>query len=425
MPITGLRNTVSMDARRGGEWRNMMLRLYPFGSQRAPLAALTAVMKSEVTNDPIYHWFTKRPPERRWKLAAALAAGATAGATQNMTVDATTSAFGLKAGDILMVENTSELLYVNATPVAADTVSVIRGFELAAGAGVLVTDPATAGVNPMIKKIGSAYEEGSAAPDPVGYDPVEANNQTQIFRETFGLTNTAIATTTRTGDEVRESKQDAFESFTESMEMAFWFGKKRTTTRNNQPLRLTDGLFNLMPAGNKISLAARDGAMTLQYWESLIEQLFRWGSSEKVAFCGLTALLSINQMLRRNTVISWDLGASVKEYGMDVQRLTTPAGVLVLKHHPLFSLMTGGVTGGAAYAGMTNAMAIVDMAGLRYRYLKGRDVKYETNIQLPGVDGLLAGYLAECGMETDWPDTNFLITGVTKGLADIDDPANP
>jgi hypothetical protein len=425
MPITGLRNTTSMAGRRENEWRNMILRLYPFGSQRAPLAALTAVMKSEVTSDPIYHWFTKRPPERRWKLFAALAAGTTAGNTQNMTVDATTSAFGLKAGDILMVESTSELLYVNATPTAADTVSVIRGFELTAGSAVPLADPAVAGTNPMVKKIGSAYEEGSAAPDPIGYDPVEANNQTQIFRETFGLTNTAIATTTRTGDEVRESKQDAFESFTESMEMAFWFGKKRTTTRNNQPLRLTDGLFNLMPAGNKISLSTRDGALTFQYWESLIETIFRWGSSEKVAFCGLSALLAVNQMVRRNAQVTWQLGAPTKEYGMDIQRLTTPAGVLVLKHHPLFSLMTGGTTAGTPYVGMTNAMAILDMAGLRYRYLKGRDVKYETNIQLPGVDGLLAGYLAECGMETDWPDCNFLITGVTKGLADVDDPANP
>lgn len=422
MPIAGLRPSTSLDNRREGAWRNMILRLYPFGSQRAPLAALTAAMKSEATSDPTFHWFSKKSAEHRFKLGGTLASGNTAGATQTATLDASTSSFGLKAGDVLMAEHTGEVMYVPATPTVATEVSVIRGFELSAGAAVAAVTHDGAGVNPWLKKIGSAYEEGSAAPDPIGYDPTELSNQTQIFRETFGLTNTAIATKTRTGDEVRESKQDALEAFTESQEMAFWFGKKRTTSRNGQPLRLTDGIFNQLGADNKISLSTREGKFSLTYWESLIGRIFRWGSREKVAFCGLTALLALTQMVRRNSQLNWSIGDMTKEYGMDVQRLMTPVGTIVLKHHPMFSQMVGGTNAGSFYAGMDNAMAILDMANLKYRYLQGRDTQYQNNIQLPGVDALLAGYIGECGLEVHHPETHMLITGIRSGVADADDP---
>lgn len=426
MAIAGLRPSTSMDARREGQWRNLILRLYPYGSQNAPLAALTALMKSEATSDPKFHWFSKKSPEHRFKLGATLAAGAdTSGAIQNMTLDAEYSAFGVKAGDILMAEHTGEVMYVNATPTVANTISVIRGFELAAGSAVPVVTYDGAGVNPFVKKIGSAFEEGSAPPDPIGWDPEEAENQCQIFREAFGLTNTAVATKTRTGDEVRESKTDCLEAFTQSMEMAFWFGKLRTTARNGQPLRMTNGIFNQLPAERKISLSTRDGLLSLKYWEGLIATIFRWGSREKVAFCGLSSILAITQMVRMNSQLNWTLGATTKEYGMDVQRLVTPVGTLVLKHHPLFSLMQGGTNAGTFYAGMDNGMAILDMAHLRYRYLTGRDVTYQPNMQLPGVDGLLAGYIAECGLELHHPEAHMLITGVRGGVSDADDPENP
>jgi hypothetical protein len=383
MTVSGLRPSTALDNRREGQWRNMILRLFPYGSQRAPLAALTAAMKSEATTDAKFHWFTKKSQDFRFKLAETLASGATAGATQSIDIDAGTSAFGLKAGDVLMAEHTGELLYVATTPTTATELSLIRGFELTAGAAVAAVTYNGAGVNPYLRKVGSAYEEGSAAPDPIGYDPEELENQCQIFRETFGLTNTAIATKTRTGDEVRESKQDCLEAFTDSMEMAFWFGKLRTTSRNGQPLRLTDGIFNQLGVDQKISLSSREGKFSLSYWESLMGRIFRWGSQEKMAFCGSTALLAITQMVRRNSQLNWTIGAPTKEYGMDVQRLMTPLGTLVLKHHPMFSQMTSGTNGGSFFAGMENAMAILDMGNLKYRYLTGRDVTYQPNMQLP------------------------------------------
>lgn len=422
MAIAGLRNTDAVGnpggLNRPGNWRNMILRLYPFGAQNAPLAALTAVMKSEATNDPVFHWFTKQTNTHRFQLAASLTGGDASGTQQNVTIDATQgNAFGVKAGDILMVEQTSEILFVQQTPVVSTVITVLRGYENAVSQAVTFNGD---GINPWLLKIGSAFEEGSAAPDPIGWDPVELNNQTQIFREAFAITGSGMATATRTGDVVKENKMDAFEAFNVGLEKTFIFGKKRTTSRFGQPLRMTSGIIEQLPASQKISLAPYSGLLSLKYWEGLIASLFRYGSNEKVAWLGVTALLAITQMVRLNSQLQWTLGAPSKEYGMDVQRLMTPMGTLVLKVHPLFGQMMGGTNGANSvfYPSFDNAILVMDMANVRYRYLTGRDVQYQPNMQLPGVDGMLSGYMAECGLELHHPTTHMLITGVRGGTKD-------
>lgn len=422
MAIAGLRNTNSFDTpngRRPQNYRETLLRLYPNsgGNEKAPLTALTAVMKSEATDDPVYHWFTKQLQDRRIKLAADLGAS-TGGTAGTVTVDTTvSSAFSVKIGDLLMVENTGEILRVSATPTAAGSIAVVRGFTQTSGSATTAVDFDGAGVNPFLVVIGSAFEEGSMAPPPVSWDPIELFNQTQIFRGTYGITGTAQATKTRLGSEEAELKREALETFSIDMERGFWFGKKSTTILNGQPLRTTDGVLNHIPAANKRIVPG--GVLTYDWLESFSQDLFRYGSSEKMAFCGGAALSAIAQMVRKNGEGTYQLSESVSEYGMKgIRRLHTPVGTLVLKVHPLFSQMHGGTNGGTAFTSMNNSMAILDMAGLRYRYLRGRDVKFQTNLQLPGVDGLHAGWIAEAGLELHHPSSHFLIQGITSGAKD-------
>lgn len=423
MAIQGLRNTDSFNTpsgRRPQNFRETILMLYPNGGgiEKAPLTALTAVMKSEATNDPVYHWFTKQMQDRRLKLAASLNNTDVAGAIVNVTVDGTyTSAQSLKQGDVLLVEQTNETLYVNATPSASTTISVIRGFSQTAGSALLATVWNGAGINPYLKVIGSAFEEGSAAPDPIAFDPVELFNQTQIFRQTYGLTNTAAATATRTGPEENELRREALEIFGVDLEMAFFFGQKQTTIRNGQPLRATAGIMSLIPTQRRFTPAG--GNLTYDWLDTISQDIFRYGSTEKLAFCGSAFLSAISKLVRKNGVGQYMLGDDVKEYGMGgLRRLRTPSGVLVLKVHPLFSQMTGGTNGGGAFTSMDNAAVVLDMGNLRYRYMKGRDVSFQNNLQGPGVDAKLAGWLGECGLEMHHPYTHSFISGVTGGIAD-------
>lgn len=427
MAIQGLRNTTSFDSpggRRPQNYREMILMLYPNGGgiEKAPLTALTAVMKSEATDDPVYHWFTKELQDRRLKLSATVLASTggdhEAGDIENITVDSSyNGAFSVKEGDLIMSEQTSEVMYVNATPAAATTISVIRGFTLTPGTALEAITYNGAGVNPFLVVIGSAFEEGSAAPDPVSFDPVEIFNQTQIFRGTYGITGTAAATRTRTGNEEAELKREALENYSVDMERGFWFGNKTTTIRNGQPLRTTNGLLSFIPETRRF--APDNGELSMEYLEALSLDLFRYGSTEKMAFCGSTALNAISQMVRKNGQGNFSLSEEIKEYGIGgIRRLRTPTGTIVLKAHPLFSQMAGGTNGGTAYTSMDNAMAIIDMRGVRYRYLKGRDVQFQDRLNLPGVDAKLAGWIGECGLEVHHPYTHALVTGIKKGVAD-------
>lgn len=423
MAIQGLRNTTSFDSpggRRPQNYREAILMLYPNGGgvEKAPLTALTAVMKSEATDDPVYHWFTKQLQDRRLKLAANLLGTGVAGDIQTITVDgAVNGAYSVKEGDLLMSEQTNEVLYVNSTPASNTAVSVIRGFDQTPGSAIVLVDFDLAGTNPYLVVIGSAFEEGSAAPDPVSFDPTEIFNQTQIFRATYGATGTALATKTRLGSEEAELRREALENFGVDMERAFFFGKKQTTIRNGQPLRTTNGILSFIPQTRRWSPPG--GELSMEYLEALSVDLFRYGSTEKMVFCGSAFLNAVSQMVRRNGEGHFELSSEVKEYGIGgIRRLRTPTGTLVLKAHPLFSQMVGGTNSGTDFTSMDNAGVVLDMRALRYRYLRGRDVKFEKDLQLPGVDAKLAGWIGEVGLEVHHPYTHGLITGVRKGVAD-------
>lgn len=425
MAIQGLRNTADFDTpngRRPGNYREMLLRLYPNGGalQKAPLTALTAVMKSEATTDPVFHWFTKQMQDRRLKLEANLDGAKTAWATDQLTVDdAYSSALQLKAGDLLYAEHTGEIMQVRFSPSAADTIDVIRGFTLASGADLRPIDYDGAGVNPFLKVIGSAFEEGSRAPDPIGFDFEELFNQCQIFRSTYGLTETAAATTTRLGSEEQELRREALEIFGMDMEMAFWFGQKATRVRNGKPLRTTAGVLSFIPESRRFS--PDNGELTYDVLAEWAQDMFRYGSSEKLAFCGGTFLASVARLVRKSGAGTFNFSelGSVTQYGMKgITRLNFPTGSLLLKPHPLFSQMVGGTTTGEAFTSMDNAAVALDMANIRYRYLKGRDVKFQPKLQENDEDSRKAGWIGECGIELHHPYTHSIITGVRSGEPD-------
>lgn len=426
MAIAGLLNTTDFDTpsgRRPQNFREGILRLYPRGGQnKALLTALTAVMKSKSTNDPVYHWFTKQMQDRRLKLSANLAAGAdTAGDTESVSIDSSfASAFGVKAGDVLYAEHTGEILRVMTTPTAAGTLSVQRGFTQEAGSAVSLVDYDGAGVNPYLKVIGSSFEEGSYAPDPVSFAMTELYNSLQIFRSTYGLTNTAAATHTRTGSEEAELKREALEIFGMDIEMALWFGRRSVSVLNGNPLRTTDGVLSFIPAANR--LVPEDGIITPDVFDAWSTDIFRYGSEEKMVFAGNQLLTAISRMVRKSGDAKYELSGQVSEYGIGgIRKLTTPNGTLVLKNHPLFSQMTGGTNGGSEYTSMANAGVVLDMSNLVYRYLDGRDIQFQPNLQAIGEDSKKAGFIGELGLELHHPSTHFYIGGVTSGR---DDPAD-
>lgn len=418
MAIIGLRDTsgFTTPGERPQNWREALLLLYPNSAEaaKAPLTALTSLMKEASTDDPHFHWFTKTLDDRRLKLAAALPASA-AGTVEDITVDATYKPSIIAyENTVLYVEGSQEIMLVNADPTDTTKLKVIRGF---AGSTTAALDPAGVGKNPYVLIIGSAFEEGSMPPTGVNFDPEEVYNYTQIFRRTLEITRTASKTRLRTGDAVKEARRECLEYTSVDMERGFILSRRSLGSYNGKPVRTTGGIiWQIQQAAPQNIFAYPAGGMDMNTLEVQMEKLFRWGSYEKMGFCGNGALLALQQCVRKNT--NYQIFVNEKEYGMRVTRIVSPFGELVLKDHPLFTQNSGGTTGGTAFTGMTNWTLILDMSELRYRYVTDSDLDYQANLQPNGLDGMQSGYLAECGIEIEHAVTCNLWTNMVSGIKD-------
>lgn len=404
MAIPGLRDTNQwLVEQRPKDWLETILLLFPSTKQQAPLTALRAVMKKKVTTDPEYSWFEKKFDDQRIP--------ATASFTNVATAITVSDSSGMKADHLLYVEQTGEIMRVTTPePVSPFTsVNVVRGQAGTAGTAVTLG----AGVNPNLLIIGTAHQEGSNAPTSISRNPVKRNNFTQIFRNTLGMTRTAKNTKLRTGAQVVESKRECLEYHTVEMERATFFGKPFEDLTGADPRRFTGGLIHFIdtfsPGDQSINWAtdADMAAKDMTAFEIAIERFFRFGSTEKIGWCGNRFLLNLQSLVRKNT--DYTIQTGLKEYGIAVMRLMTPFGTLVLKVHPLFNRIPDGTD----YFGWSSGMVVTDMDNIVWRPLQGSDTQFESNLQANGLDGMLSGYLTEGGYEFHHPDTFGYIRGFT------------
>ena len=401
MPIEGLRHTENwVTNEREGVWRKMIYTTPYNGS--VPFTALTAGMKNKKVTDPKFSWWQK--DERARRMAAGANLAATAGAA---TITVSSGAKQCRQGHVLLVEQTGEKLIVLTDPIIDTQLYVLRGF-----AGTTVAALTVATQNPNLFIVGSTFEEGSNAPSGVSYSPGEEYNYTQIFRNTAEITRTASQTTTRTDNNLKEALKDAYKDHITDIERAFLFGTRYQETHNTKPRRTTGGVLSYIPAANKIDTFGT--AVDMDYIEDTMEKVFYKGSQEKVCFCGNRFLNILNKAIRKNSSVQ--LQSVEKEYGMNIRRLVTPFGVLVLKTHPEFNKSVGLYTGANPYAGYDAAGLIVDLAQCEYQYME--DTKHETKLQENDADGTKEGYITEAGLCIGNPETHFWLTGWSAAAKD-------
>lgn len=426
MPIQGLRDTTNfVTNERPENWRQGILLLYPNSARaaKAPLTALTSLMKEKSTDDPRFHWWEKELDDRRLEIDNDVAlVAAAAGTIETITLRANSNAITFVKGDLLYAEHTGEIMRVHADPTSNTSITVVRAV---AGSTSAALDADGANVNPNLLCIGSAFEEGSLPPTGVSYDPTEFFNYTQIFRKTFEITGTAAQTRLRTVDAVTEAKRECLEYIGIDMERAFLLGRRFEGVLNGRPWRTTAGVINQIDANNIFAFGTEAGGtagvVTMAVLEERMMELFRFGSYEKMALCGNRALLAIQQMIRRNTTSNWTASEPVKEFGMEVVKLTTPFGVLTLKGHPLMTQTAGGINDegtGTRFFAMDSWLLALDMDDVEYRYMDERDLDYESDLQANGLDGMQSGYIGECGIMLAHGKNHALWTQMFEGQID-------
>lgn len=335
---------------------------------------------TEVANNPKYSWL-EDDLGARWDAVN----NATGYLSTDTAIVVDNGAY-FSAGDVVKVPRTGECMLVSS--IATNTLTVVRGFGTTAAVDLVDNDP--------LVIIGNANEEGSGVRTIKSTQEAEVFNYTQIFKTPFGVTNTQNASAFYGGNDLSyQQKKKGIEHMVD-MARAFYFGQKKLDTTGEHPKRATAGLLSFLTSNNYDA----GGALTQsEFDQSICEVAFKYGSKEKLMLASARVLSVIN---------GWALGKlqieqGEKTFGLAVVKYVSPFGVLNLVHEPLFE--------GAVYGGYA---AIVDVENVKYRPLKGRDTKLETNIQANDIDGRTDQYITEAGLEVRNPETHALLTGVTS-----------
>lgn len=375
MAVLGLRGSTSFNV--GGPYveeptnfREGILWIHP---NPAPLTAFTSRMDSEVSTDALYSWFEEQTPAQRAVPASAQNAAATTIPLAVMSANQLLDPDIFKAGHVIQDQQTGEQMYVTGYNVATHTLTVVRGFGNTAQP-IAATD--------TLSIVGTSYPEGDVAASPMSMQPGLFQNYTQIFKDSFALTRTALNTRYRTGDSYQQDKVRTLRNHAIQQEKAFLWGIKTLSTgANGQPQRTTAGVVSFIQTNN----VDFGGTVTEVAWDAALERLFRYGSDEKLCLMGGVALNVLNGVTKNKATINvvpleQTFGYRLYEYG-------TPNGTLYLYRHPLMCMdpffMGYGV--------------VIDLPRIRYRYIT--QTTLEQNVQQNGQDARQDQFLTECGLE--------------------------
>ena len=395
--------------------------MYPNGT--APLTAILSKMGEEKVTDPKFHWWTKLLPAQGGAVVAGevytdaamatalvLNSDSAAGTTLFVKVAAAVAAH-FRAGHQVMMRDTDQ--YVADITARVDAVDV-AGADSRITIKLLEADTSSDTYDlttcDRIVVMGNINPEGGSRPSSIAYDPTEWWNYTQIFRTPLEITRTARETKLRTADAYKEAKRECLELHSIEMEKAFLWGyRSRNTGDNGKFERTTMGLVPAMLYGsdgtNNVGVSSDyttdetyDGLTWLQggedWLDEKLEEIFRYGRREKLAFCGSGAVLGINRLVKSAGM--YTLEKAEIGYGIKVMNWITPFGTISMVIHPLFSYE---VTN-------RNSMVIFEPESLKFKYITDTMFRKAppANESQVSIDGTTEEYLTEAGLEYHHPN---------------------
>jgi hypothetical protein len=273
--------------------------------------------------------------------------------------------------------------------------------------------------------IGTAYAEGSGAPDTFSQELDHDYGYTQIFKTACEMSNTARATVYKGyADEwqriwnlkLREHKVD--------IERAMLFGQRASSGGINY----TEGIAGHIIANGQSQTVA--GSAQLVYTEGQaylktvaaasltydvllrdLEVVFdpaRGGSTVKLALCSLPVISLFNKLGdgvgfigdTLSSKVPYNFERSQGSFGHKIMKIETVHGDLSLVREPLFRGLS------------SEFCCMVDLDHVSYRPLVGngvnRDTSIETNVQAADEDLRKDLILTEAGLEVSLPETHAL-----------------
>jgi hypothetical protein len=367
----------------------MITRLMPNGT--APLFGMTSMLKTETAVATEHGFFTKTMLFPQLTVSAA-------GQTATDTTFTVTNTNNILPGMVMRVDSTGENILINAI-VSGVSVSVVRAV------GNVAAQAVPASTN--LYQVGNAFEEASNRPNSLIINPVRITNLTQIFRNTWAISDTVRATLMIAGDSNEaESKQDCAAFHAADIEKALFFGQKSSGVRNGQPFRTMDGLISII--GNlsyypsyysAVNINTAGGTTTYTQLETFLDPVFNQATDPKVAnervlFVGGAAKRVLNNIGRVNG--TYFIADGQTSYGLQFSTFKTTRGTFRMIEHPLFN-------SNASWGKMAVA---VDLSSFAIAYLGDRKTQNREFTQ--------SGDIADNGMDAVGGTLTTELTTVIK-----------
>lgn len=378
---------------RVGDFASAILQINPTGT--ALMLALSSGMSKSPAADTIFNWYEDTHQ-----------AGRTTTASGGLTTSVVVGDGSMYVpGQVLLVEETGEVIFVTAT--SSNTLTVIRGIG---GSTVTSID------NTMhVQNIGNAHEEASERPTAVTQQGTARSNLTQIFRNTWAVSGTTKAVKYRTGAKVAKNKADCALYHAEDMERAFIFGRKHLGTLNSKPFRMSDGIESQLEQYDGIVEAANTGSVAGKLswtdFEDFTRRVFtknvKGQPNERIAIGGDISIQVLNAMARLDGTYNIEQGET--KLGIKVTELVTAFGTLKLMTHPLFN----------ENPVWAKKLFILHPGAIRKRVLREtQDEGYDSNgNRIDGRDADEGIMTTELGFELGAASTMGELTNVTAAVA--------
>jgi len=308
----------------------MITRLMPNGT--APLFGMTSMLKTDTAVATEHGFFTKTMLFPQLTVSAA-------GQAAGDTVFTVTNVTNILPGMLMRVDSTGENVLINSI-VSGTSVSVVRAV------GNVAAQAVPASTN--LYQVGNAFEEASLRPNSLIINPVRITNLTQIFRNTWAISDTVRATLMIAGESNdAESRQDCAAFHAADIEKGIFFGQKSSGIRNGQPFRTMDGLISIV--GNlsyypsyysAANINTAGGTTTYTQLETFLDPVFNQATDPKVAnervlFVGGAAKRVLNNIGRING--TYFIADGQNSYGLQFSTFKTTRGTFRMIEHPLFN----------------------------------------------------------------------------------------
>lgn len=358
-----------------------------------PLTTMTMKLSKTPAKAQKHEWLEDQNIPRLTTLSVSAASGDT-----TISVSTGTGQY-FRVRDTIRIASTGENVAV--TAVSTDTLGVKRAVGSVTGLS------AASGVD--LVKLANAAAEGATLGTLQQTKKVAQFNYTQIVRQPWGFTNTALATSWYGGNlDDNEAKKKLVEHKYAIENMAF-FGRRNLDTTAGAVTGYAGGITDYIATN---ITTASSGALTQSTWESFLQTIFRFGSREKVVFVSPIVYRALNSFPLAKLAPN-DAGPGVKDYGV---QLSSYAGggtdgkvMIALKRDWDDFQRASPQLGGIAVA--------IDMAYVQWNPLinegMNRDTKLLPNRQANDEDSHKQEYLTEGTFTWKLEQVHGLLRGVT------------